>query len=572
MTSLRPRGPIATRLAPGPVARLTLGLVTAGVSASLFATSAHAAAGDHLWSDGWEVYGEGMGLDAAGRPSTAGSIWGVADVGGGTLGEDGQSSIFVMKRNADGTHDWSRAFDNDSYASVTAVCASPDGDTYVAGQLSKGGSIEFDGYVLSGSFGEAWAVRFDPSGAVMWADTFGRGWIRDVDATSTEVAFTGVILGTMNFGGDDLGSFPSQILAAKLDEGGGHVWSAEYGDAAYQSGLECGLTDDGSLVVLSSLDGTADFGGGGLTADTDADLTVAFFDAGGGHVWSDVHHGTFGFSSIYNTGLAVSGSGSIGVTGEFFGDVDFGGGNLNATSKDIFVVRFDSSGNHVWSTSMGSTGEETGTSAAFDGNHNLYVAGTFTGSLDLGTGELPYVGSRDAFLLVLDTGGEPLWAKGMGSTGYDSNPEVKTSIADIPTVGLDGGTTGIDFGGGMRTGSWYAVAYEGEDSPLSTPSAGSSLDVRMLAAPNPFAAGTTLRLDVDALSDGIDLSGAASVTILDVAGRKVRSYPGLTADALRQGIAWDGRSDVGLDVAPGVYFVEARVGAEALRSRVVRTR
>jgi hypothetical protein len=547
--------------------------IAIGVLASLIATAANAAPGDHLWSEGWPVYGEGMDVDAAGRPSTAGSIWGAVDLGGGAIGEDGTGSIFAMKVNDGGGHVWSRAFANPSYASVTAVASSPDGDTYVAGNLSKGGSIEFDGILLSGPPGEAWAVRFDGSGNVLWGDTFGRGWIRDVDATDTEVAFTGTILGTMNFGGSDLGTFPSQVLAAKLTEDGNHVWSAEFGDAAYQSGLECGLTAGGSLVILSSIDSEADFGGGALAADADSDLALAFFNPSGGHVWSDIHHGTFGFSSILNTGLAVSGSGSIGVTGEFLGDVDFGGGTLNATSKDIFVVRFDSSGNHVWSLSTGGTGEEIGTGAAFDGSHNLYVAGTYSSPVDLGTGELPHQGSRDGFLLALDTGGDALWCQGFGSTGFESNLEVKTSTAGIPTVGLDGTASGIDFGGGVKTGTFYAVAYEGEAAPLSTPWAASSASARLFAAPNPFAAGTTLRLDADALvtDAGVD-DEAAAVTILDVTGRRVRTYAALTVTALRQGITWDGRSDLGLDLAPGVYYVDVTVGATSLRSRVVRTR
>ncbi len=68
-------------------------------------------------------------------------------------------------------------------------------------------------------------------------------------------------------------------------------------------------------------------------------------------------------------------------------------------------------------------------------------------------------------------------------------------------------------------------------------------------APNPFRGATELRL---ALAQG----GPLHVTVLDVAGRRVRALArGATVGAGPVRIAWDGRDDEGRDAGSGLYFL-----------------
>ena len=54
------------------------------------------------------------------------------------------------------------------------------------------------------------------------------------------------------------------------------------------------------------------------------------------------------------------------------------------------------------------------------------------------------------------------------------------------------------------------------------------------------------------------------ISVYDVSGRKVRSLVnGFTAPGRHQ-LSWDGRSDEGVQVTPGVYFLRAFVGGERI--------
>jgi hypothetical protein len=85
------------------------------------------------------------------------------------------------------------------------------------------------------------------------------------------------------------------------------------------------------------------------------------------------------------------------------------------------------------------------------------------------------------------------------------------------------------------------------------------------ARPNPFRTETTLRFHARA-------GDAASFEIVDVSGRRVLGHdlgilPGASTDWV-----WDGRDAGGRAVAPGAYFVRAKLGDRTVVTRLLRVR
>src|SRR5690606_23904636 len=73
------------------------------------------------------------------------------------------------------------------------------------------------------------------------------------------------------------------------------------------------------------------------------------------------------------------------------GTVDFdpGVGVYNLTSlgyDDIFIQKLDSNGDFLWAKRMGSTGSNIGHSIAVDTAGNVYTTGTFGGTVDFDPG------------------------------------------------------------------------------------------------------------------------------------------------------------------------------------------
>jgi len=87
----------------------------------------------------------------------------------------------------------------------------------------------------------------------------------------------------------------------------------------------------------------------------------------------------------------------------------------------------------------------------------------------------------------------------------------------------------------------------------------------LVAAPNPFRAGTRIEL-----ASGAGAGTRTTVTVHDVAGRRVVTLFEGVLVAGGSVFTWDGRDAAGSPVAPGVYHVRARTSVGDARARVVR--
>ena len=82
--------------------------------------------------------------------------------------------------------------------------------------------------------------------------------------------------------------------------------------------------------------------------------------------------------------------------------------------------------------------------------------------------------------------------------------------------------------------------------------------------PNPFRSGaTTINYSIPNAKERV------SLRIYDVSGRRVRTLVDKTQTAGQYKIKWDGRNDRGVNVAPGIYFYQLKLGDKALSKRIV---
>jgi hypothetical protein len=97
----------------------------------------------------------------------------------------------------------------------------------------------------------------------------------------------------------------------------------------------------------------------------------------------------------------------------------------------------------------------------------------------------------------------------------------------------------------------------GGDAPIAT--------TRSLAAwPLPYKGGA-LNVSFVIPSRG----GPTEISLIDLAGRRVRTLQRGTLEAGRQVIAWDGHDDGGHNVANGVYFLISRSGGQESKLKLV---
>lgn len=146
------------------------------------------------------------------------------------------------------------------------------------------------------------------------------------------------------------------------------------------------------------------------------------------YVWAKSIGGTGADNS---TSIAKDGSDNVFVGGTISGtaDLDPSAGTANFTSAggtDLFIAKYNSSGAYQWGFIAGSTNSDNVTDVVVDGSGNIYVTGSFIGTVDFdpsaSTANLVSAAATtsDIFIAKYDANGNYVWAKRVGgSTGND---------------------------------------------------------------------------------------------------------------------------------------------------------
>ena len=147
--------------------------------------------------------------------------------------------------------------------------------------------------------------------------------------------------------------------------------------------------------------------------------------------------------------MTESKGGHFYLAGDFSGTLDLGGDPLvSAGLRDIFVARFASDGSHLWSKRFGGTSNDVGFGIATLSGGEVVLTGQFGTTVDFGGGPLTSAGSSDIFLFKFAGGdGAHRWSKRFGSPISDQGFGVATD--DEGNVLLTGSFQGtVNFGGG----------------------------------------------------------------------------------------------------------------------------
>ena len=140
--------------------------------------------------------------------------------------------------------------------------------------------------------------------------------------------------------------------------------------------------------------------------------------------------------------LFINSGGDIITTGSFTGTADFDPGNekfilTSFGDEDIFIQKLDSDGNFIWALKIGGKDVDRGMGITADNSGNIYVTGSFTGSVDFDPGEgvfeLSAGNSSYSYILKLNSSGEFNWAKKLDLIG--ANSIVIDEYGDVYTVG-----------------------------------------------------------------------------------------------------------------------------------------
>jgi len=221
-----------------------------------------------------------------------------------------------------------------------------------------------------------------------------------------DIILVGSVDGSVDFGGGPLTSTYDDwdFFAARYDRSGKHLWSKVFASPGSDGLLGMGVDAAGAVFMAGSFGSTIDLGGGPLAAD--GNLFLGKLDPAGNHLWSK----SFGAATLYHMvyGVAVDPGGGVILAGSYEDTIDFGDGPLGggAGVNGAFVVRFDSDGHLLWSKRLGQDAFTQAHNVALDAAGHIIVGGEYSASIDVGGG--PVLGPG-GFVVALDPAGQPLW-------------------------------------------------------------------------------------------------------------------------------------------------------------------
>jgi len=498
--------------------------------------------------------------------------------GGGALTSAGMNDIFLVKLASNGTHVWSKRFGGTQSDSGLDVAIGADGMIALTGYYAGTASLGGPALPTGGSF-DMFLAAYDASGAHLWSKGFvaasdQEGTSVKLDA-SANVVVAGYFYNTVDCGGGPLTSAgQDDALLAKFDKNGVCLWSERFGGTDSDRTTSIGLDEAGNIIMAAASSGTSSFGGstflGGFW-----NLVLAKYDANGVHQWSEQ------FGSIRADAgnvLVLDPDASIYLTGMFEHNPDLGGGPLeNVGREEIFIAKYDPNGSPLWSESFGDSFYDGGNSIAVSGPGSLVVTGCFSGHVDFGGGPIASAPvfnefSRDAFAVKLgDPAPVPVLIQRFHAALRDGGVELNwqyasdEAVAGFSLLRSRGTAPAVMIASGdARTRSYLdttVVPGETYQYELVIRTAGgdefrsSRATVTVLRAitslgqnhPNPFNPRTAIEYSVNA-------PGHVAIEIFDASGSRVRVLEDVADEAGAHQINWDGRDVDGRPVSSGVYF------------------
>jgi len=181
-----------------------------------------------------------------------------------------------------------------------------------------------------------------------------------------------------------------------------------------------------------------------------ANVYVVKYAPNGNVIWARTLNDN---GSDFANGITTDSHCNVYVTGEFDSDTIYFGVStlINYGGGDIYVAKFDSSGNALWAKGAGGTNTDYGSSVATDTTGNVLVTGTFVSmTINFDTIVLRNKGggccAEDIFIAKYTSVGNLLWAKSAGGTGSDYGRGIAADIAGNSYITGQFSSPLIEFG------------------------------------------------------------------------------------------------------------------------------
>lgn len=374
------------------------------------------------------------------------------------MAKDSQGNIFVIGRSSGGSQDpdkpmllfkygpdlklqWLKRFgastqNFNSY--LTDVAVDGNDNIYLTGVAigSINGSENFGGV-------DGFLVKYNRHGEIQWSKSYGtsqndssRHLYIDNHGIYVEGETHGEMDGNSSYGATD-------VFVIKFDFNGQQDWTRTIGGTGIDFARGVVTDSAGNIYIAGSAIGQLN---GQTTQDRDGFITK--FNMQGDNLWTKLF-GTESYDDVFN--LAIDSLDNLYVSGRYRASVN---------NIDIYLTKFNTAGTRLWRREIGTSEFESVGDVAIDVNGNLYITGFTAGQFP---GQIPK-GLQDIFLAKYDSSGNALWLNTIGGTGNDYGYGILLDGAG--DVLISAASTGvIDHHTSLGGNDTYFLKYNASEFP-----------------------------------------------------------------------------------------------------------
>ena len=350
-------------------------------------------------------------------------------IGGDTLFSPSSSVPCLLKYNTLGDLVWSRYATYGNNASAQTVTTDSWGNIFIAGAFRNNLMVIGSDSLVNDSFGySAFLIKYDSSGNLLWArNSIGDGtnWSISTDVLGNIYTVGGFQSSTINFSGTILVNDTTRgelcVFIVKYDSSGNVIW-AKTSNEGIGSFYGVSANEVGGLYVTGRF--TSQYIRFDTTVLTNVnplflygDLCLLKYDTSGNFIWARSINGNYVEQC---TNVIADGLGSVYLAGSFASDTcNFGHhqllkDSLGLHTYNLFLTKYDSSGNDIWATSVPSK-YTTATSMYLNSSNKPCLTGQYAYAQTIFGLDTFY--NYGSFVSQFDTSGNVVWAKGI-STRY----------------------------------------------------------------------------------------------------------------------------------------------------------
>ncbi len=527
-----------------------------------------------------------VSVDPSGKTVTTGFFLGDSidfDPGVGVFNLSASSeSMYVRKLGVNGGLVWAYSFDNGTRGN--GVHTDQVGNVYLTGTNYFGfdadPSVGVENIGIVGDQ-EAFVIKLNWGGGFVWAQDFNStdevvGSRVKTDPMTGDVYVSGYFTGTADFDPGS-GSFVYtsnggwDAFVLKLSSGGDVKWVKTFGSTAdvlhADKIYDLEVDTNGDVYCAGAFSTTVDFDPGvGVTSvssvNSSYDAFLLKLDSLGDFKWVK----TFGSGAHDRLqSISLDNAQNVYASGFFSDQMDADPGTSSMTlvsngQRDIFVSKFDTNGNLIWSTSVGGNDDDEGKCISYREDGTLCLATSFNGLVDFDpTANIDTVSSSNDALGIwcLDTLGNYLWVNEIESSERVVPNSLATGpLGEVRVCGFFDGL--VEFGPTDVANSYngsedaFLVAYnlvviDAGVTDVENP-------IRCKVFPNPVAEELFIKFENEEAQYGF-------VRILDMNGRVLHSQTLSTSVGLSIPVS---------GLTKGVYLLELKLNDQSKTVKFIK--